>query len=1021
MEIACALADEPEGPDLLADAGAVWPLLRAFSIAWDMPASALQLQLLQPSSGPITGSGTSPPATGDPREAAEAAAAAAAGAAAGTSPPFQFSALPSVDGAKRNHHPAAGFAGVTSAVGGRPLLQDHQGREQVLDAMLLLLRHPAGLAAVGAAAVASSHATASPRTSAAVGLAAFQLHSPSQGPAPGCLGRCAVTCRCGHLVSGLRLLHGLVLALLQRATPAHIRSALALLGAVRCAAAATSPPAPPASGRGEDGVKDQGGSQGQDRGRGLDRAKGQDEGLGQGVALAANAQQQVEGAQQGAEEPKAHRGQQSAEEQQAQETQLASARAAVLRSLTALLELLCDVFDVAWAAETDGAIAACSAPPAPPSPSPQAAAAAAAAAIVGPVATSPPSSGPHFGVPQVSLLSSAAVGPGGGGRLSASGGTPVFGAVAPSLGRASTSGTTAASAPVTIPSSSSRALCVMDMPGAQAGHQGLQGQLSAGAAAGAGGVAVSALTRIDVGVGYRVLVQVLQAWRQLSNSGDPGVAAALSATCWWQRVTLARLHDRPQVTAAAEQVKWREGALPVAPSGAVRTPGPASPGLLQVGQASASRQISNGDELQGGSFAAALGQGIFWSGGSFPDIEFALGDGGEGLQQLPLGLSVNGHLNAKAGQGVHLNGDQSQIAATAAPAAAQAAAVDAACSPIGTGASAATATLYLARGASQPLGASAAPVGLHAILPLGNGHGGSLSPGLGLEASPIPQAPQRERPENLGPHPSLVQAHRETEHTPEGEAAGEIAAAGVGAAVGIANAGGQQGAGGFGDGNGSGLDAGLSDAVLEAVGAGEDEEMMDFLSAFLQEPGPDAGATEGLEAGQALQPGQGWPGVAQQASEVAGVASVGPGSSAMESHWPVAAAAGDSAGATGAGARGTGSPAKQRGELPPAGAVAQQQRAGLQDILDSRSPAAAADDLFQPWDGALPEAGALPMTVSGAAGGAAGAQLKLGADAPARVKTEEQLVAEAMSFLPDLDAIAEQLCVKYDIVELPAY
>lgn len=42
-------------------------------------------------------------------------------------------------------------------------------------------------------------------------------------------------------------------------------------------------------------------------------------------------------------------------------------------------------------------------------------------------------------------------------------------------------------------------------------------------------------------------VQVLHAWRELSDSGDEAVLEALEQTCCWQRVCLARMHDRHQV------------------------------------------------------------------------------------------------------------------------------------------------------------------------------------------------------------------------------------------------------------------------------------------------------------------------------------------------------------------------------------------------------------------------------------------------------------------------------------------
>lgn len=52
------------------------------------------------------------------------------------------------------------------------------------------------------------------------------------------------------------------------------------------------------------------------------------------------------------------------------------------------------------------------------------------------------------------------------------------------------------------------------------------------------------LLKVEVGLGHRVLVQVLQAWKRLGESGGPGVAVALGRTQWWPRVVMARMHER---------------------------------------------------------------------------------------------------------------------------------------------------------------------------------------------------------------------------------------------------------------------------------------------------------------------------------------------------------------------------------------------------------------------------------------------------------------------------------------------
>eukprot|EP00798_Chlamydomonas_sp_ICE-L_P025365 gene25365-11027_t len=62
--------------------------------------------------------------------------------------------------------------------------------------------------------------------------------------------------------------------------------------------------------------------------------------------------------------------------------------------------------------------------------------------------------------------------------------------------------------------------------------------------------------KVDVGLGYRVLLQVLQGWKHLLDSSCQPAIAALNTTCWWQRASLAIAHDRMQVAVLAEQVAF---------------------------------------------------------------------------------------------------------------------------------------------------------------------------------------------------------------------------------------------------------------------------------------------------------------------------------------------------------------------------------------------------------------------------------------------------------------------------------
>ena len=61
----------------------------------------------------------------------------------------------------------------------------------------------------------------------------------------------------------------------------------------------------------------------------------------------------------------------------------------------------------------------------------------------------------------------------------------------------------------------------------------------------------------------------------------------------------------------------------------------------------------------------------------------------------------------------------------------------------------------------------------------------------------------------------------------------------------------------------------------------------------------------------------------------------------------------------------------------------------------------------------MAQAARLPLQEAAAAG-----RVK-GDEAPFPTKTEAQMLSDALELLPDLDVVAEQLCVKYDIIDLP--
>jgi len=196
VEIACALFEEvpsttspSESPQSVAsDQASAWwfrtpmvgMLLRVFSASWGLP---------EPQIGLLGGmkeqcaDGGAPPSP-----------------SASASAPFVFMADPeAVEKARRNQRLAAllidqSGGPLAASPHSQTVLQEHQMREHTLDALILLLRNP-------------------------LGLESLVPCSPSPIGAPGIKG--------GVLVGVFRLLQGLVLALLQREAPAHVRAALA--------------------------------------------------------------------------------------------------------------------------------------------------------------------------------------------------------------------------------------------------------------------------------------------------------------------------------------------------------------------------------------------------------------------------------------------------------------------------------------------------------------------------------------------------------------------------------------------------------------------------------------------------------------------------------------------------------------------------------------------------------------------------------------------------------------------------
>ena len=404
VEVACALFEEPQqpqqddaappgsssrGPALVTATPAPVPpspwwltspvtasLVRVFSCSWGLPPP--QVSLLRHS--PVEPS-TPPP------------------------PPFKFGADPAAaEAAMRQQELTALLMGHTQEEGQASLaptvLQDHQTREHALDALLLLLRNPHGLPSL--AHCAPLYTLVDPESSGT------------------------------NIAGAVQLLHGLVMALLHKETPAHVRAAMAILGAIRWRPSCDSLP---------------------------------DEELPCISSPAAVGDKQGSKVNAGVTESDPG-----------------------IAALAQLLGLLCDVFDCAWAAEAlpseqlhgGGSTLA------------EQGGLRAPAAFTwggggGPAVAAPPSaaSGPVFGTPQTSLLGSSPKASG----LSAAGSSP-----APLLWGA---------APAPKP-----------------------------------------LLQVEVGLGHRVLVQVLQAWRRLSESGGSGVAAALDRTQWWSRIMLAHSHNR---------------------------------------------------------------------------------------------------------------------------------------------------------------------------------------------------------------------------------------------------------------------------------------------------------------------------------------------------------------------------------------------------------------------------------------------------------------------------------------------
>ena len=256
------------------------------------------------------------------------------------------------------------------------------------------------------------------------------------------------------MAEGLKFLHGLVVALLGKETPAHTRAAMAVLGAVRC---------PGFPGLGEAGensapVADQ------------KRGPGDD-------ALSLH-----------------HAG-----SERGQETDLAA--------LSRLLDLLCQVFDCAWASEGRPSLEEAAAQPRGFEP-------------LGRRDPGAPGITPVFGFPQVPLLPSEA-----------------------SRGSA-TGSETSSSAPVWghVPSTAPKPLLQVE---AGVGHRVLiqvlqvRGQVPFGISA-----SDLSFKAFPIKPSFYPSPLHIKAWKSLREKGGGGVLEALKRTGWWTRIKAAGGHDR---------------------------------------------------------------------------------------------------------------------------------------------------------------------------------------------------------------------------------------------------------------------------------------------------------------------------------------------------------------------------------------------------------------------------------------------------------------------------------------------
>ncbi|GAX83723.1 hypothetical protein CEUSTIGMA_g11148.t1 [Chlamydomonas eustigma] len=321
---------------------------------------------------------------------------------------------------------------------GMVVLQDHQVKELALDTLILMLRNQHGLSAI-------AHHYCASWEDAAHDMGAGKAISREENSVPEVL--------------ALRMLHRLILEVLMRETPAHIRAALSLLGALRVNA----------------------------------------------FSDAWVMQHEKDGAT-----LKTQPGAQSAEK--------------VSKAMAAMVELLgvtCDVFDRAWEAEglsLDGLMNsnhACA-------------------------VTTACRQGHHHDMDPSSCLKGH------------QGGTSLF---HNSLGKetGTVKGDTAEFPSMTLhPSTAPKPAgpvfgfpqVTLISPQQQQATSQVPQSVMALSAESAGYKPVERLLKVEMGLGHRVLIQVLQAWKRLSEEGGTGVAAALECLPWWPRVMLASLHDR---------------------------------------------------------------------------------------------------------------------------------------------------------------------------------------------------------------------------------------------------------------------------------------------------------------------------------------------------------------------------------------------------------------------------------------------------------------------------------------------